>query len=197
MWDDAGLEKTEELSSLAAEGWSVRNYYERGFFRDQFSVLANQRAGCGTLHIGVDAWRHFHPRILDITGFPLLNYSQAMIDLLAPSKYTYGFPESRIPKRGRRDVKATAHRRPAPRFDEEKPERPRSSVGTRKAICNPLPLPTLESARRAGGQGALGGGTAPLNEPPYPDSLMEPSPTMPAAKLQTQPADIHSSRGST
>lgn len=51
MWDDAGLEKTEELSSLAAEGWSVRNYYERGFFRDQFSVLANQRAGCGTLCI--------------------------------------------------------------------------------------------------------------------------------------------------
>lgn len=68
-----------------------------------------------TVHTWVDACRHFHPRILDITGVPLLNYSQAMIDLidlLAPSKYTYGFPESRIPKRGRRDVKATAHRRP-------------------------------------------------------------------------------------
>lgn len=60
MWDDAGLEKTEELSSLAAQVWSVRNYYERCFFRDRFSVLTNQRAGGDALW--VDAWRPVHRR---------------------------------------------------------------------------------------------------------------------------------------
>lgn len=66
MWDDAGLEKTEELS-LAAGVWSVRNYYERGFFRDQFSVLANQRAGYDRLYIS--GWMLGAISMLD-HGFP-------------------------------------------------------------------------------------------------------------------------------
>jgi len=46
-----GWRKRRSLSSLAAGVWSVRKYYERGFFRDRLRVLTNQRAGGDTLCI--------------------------------------------------------------------------------------------------------------------------------------------------